>query len=140
MPQPSDDLAMPQAGSVKATKTPKPASAVSNEELMVILEQNTFLLEENFKLTRRLHANMIFAQVMFWVKFLIIVASLALVFNYLPPMFGQLVGAYQKLQPGGLVRCLPSEDAKNSVPSQAIQPEQPIVIPVSPTTSTSTVQ
>jgi hypothetical protein len=110
-------------------------SKTSNEELLILLEQNGALIEENLRLTKRLHAHMIFSQSMFWVKFLLIVGSLALVFNYLPPMFGNLVGAYQRLQPTSVARCIESEAANDAKVNQT-----PTIIYqtiVSSTTSTS---
>ena len=100
-----DVLHQPLVGPKTALKPPakpaakakdKSAREISNGELLVILEQNAFLIEENYRLTKRLYAHMVFSQVMFWVKFLLVVASVALALNYLPPFMGSVTSLYQK--------------------------------------------
>ena len=76
---------------------PKPKiKEFSNAELMVALEQNAFLLEENNRLTKRLYRHMVFSQIMFWIKFLLVAISLALALNYLPPFMSSLAGLYKQ--------------------------------------------
>lgn len=74
-----------------AKKAGKKNIPVSNEEILILIEQNLALNEEVHRLTKRIHYFMVFNQVMFWIKFVIfIVLPLVLAFVYLPPALGQL--------------------------------------------------
>ena len=88
---------------IKQENIPEKNNKISNDELAVMIQENSALTEENLRLMRKVHSMMIFGQIMWWFKFLIVVASVIIAFNFLPPylhVFTEWFAKFQQIQGG----------------------------------------
>lgn len=86
---------------IKKDKIPTPASSISNDELALMIQENSAITAENLRLMKKVHYMMVFGQIMWWLKFIVVIASIVIAFNFLPPylhVFTEWFAKFQQIQ------------------------------------------